>query len=134
MAQFIQFIHVLCGVSFLGIIIASFVYITKSIKQQDIQLLRYAIKTSLLGDCILFPIILIQILTGTFLVYYYHLSLNTPWVIVAYIIFFIAAIIWFLLAFIKYLNLSTPHFRYKKLFYFLNILIIVLFCMIIHDA
>lgn len=134
MAAIILFLHLLCGVSFFGVVIASFVYIAKSIKQNDPALLQYAIKTSLLGDCAIFPIILIQILTGTFLVHHDHLPLNTPWIVVAYIVFALASMMWFLLGIIKYLNISSERFRFKTLFYVLNILMIVLFCLIIHDA
>lgn len=137
MAAIVLFVHLLCGVSFFGIIIASFVYIAKSIKQNNHVLLQYAIKTSLLGDCVIFPMILIQILTGTFLVYHNHLSLNTPWIIAAYIVFALAGVLWFLLGIIKYINISSDTssaFRFKKFFYVLNAVMIVIFCMIIHDA
>lgn len=136
MASVILFVHLLCGISFFGIVIASFVYITKSIKQNDPVLLQYAIKTSFLADCVIFPIILIQIVTGTFLVHHNHLPLNTPWIVVAYSIFSVASIIWFWLGVIKYLNFFDKKtvFRFKKIFYVLNILMIIIFCMIIHDA
>jgi uncharacterized membrane protein len=136
-AAIVLFIHLLCGVTFFGIFIASFVYIAKSIKQNNHALLQYAIKTSLLGDCAIFPMILIQILTGTFLVHHNHLPLNTPWIIVAYSVFALAGVLWFLLGIIKYMNISSKPsstFRFKKIFYILNCVMIVIFCMIIHDA
>ncbi|HLB56295.1 MAG TPA: DUF2269 family protein [Coxiellaceae bacterium] len=137
MAPFIQFIHVLCGVSFFGITIASFAYISKSIKKNDSALLHYALKTSLLGDRIIFPIIIIQFITGAMMVQYHHLSFQTPWIIVAFIALSVVSLIWFLLFLIKYINYSSGRntfFKFKKSFFILNIIIILLFCMIIHDA
>ena len=135
MAAFILTVHLLCGVSFFGIVIASFVYITKSIRQKDPVLLRYAMTTSLIGDCVIFPLVLIQPLTATFLVYHNHFPLNTPWIMVAYLAFALVSMLWFLTALIKYVNYkNTGTFRYKKIFYMLNVVIILFFCVIIHDA
>lgn len=137
MMSFIQFIHVLFGVSFLGILIASFLYITNSIQQKNMVLLQYALRISLFGDRILFFIIILQVFTGTFLVHDHHLSFSTPWIIVAYIIFSLIAVIWFLLLLIKNMNRSDSKifsFRYQTLFYSLNILVIILFFIVIHDA
>lgn len=135
MMTFILTVHLLCGTSFFGIVIASFVYITKSIRQKDPALLRYAIKTSLIGDCVIFPVVLIQPLTATFLVYHHRLPLNTPWIIVAYLAFALVSMLWFLVALIKYVNQeNNGAFRFKKIFYMLNAVIILFFCAIIHDA
>lgn len=137
MSAFLMFMHIVCGVTFFGIVMASFIYIHHSIRQQDPLLLSYALKVSLMGDCLIFPMILIQLLTGTFLVHHHHLPLNTPWIIVAYLAFATVSVIWFLLALIKYVNFSqsyTEGFRFKKPFYCLSILIIFLFCIIVHDA
>lgn len=137
MSAFLMFIHILCGVTFFGIVMASFIYIHHSIREQDPVLLSYALKASLMGDCIVFPMILIQLLTGTFLVYHHHLPLNTPWIIVAYLAFATVSVIWFLLVLIKYVNFFQMHrgpFRFKKPFYYLSAVIVILFCIIVHDA
>lgn len=137
MAPLIEFIHVLCGVSFFGLFVSSFVYVYSSIRQQDALLLRYAIKNSLLVDVVIFPVILIQLLTGTWMVHYHHLALNTPWIIVAYCSFCVVSLLWFVLFLIKssyYCGEVHRHFRFKKTFITLNIIVILLFCMIVHDA
>lgn len=134
MAPVIEFIHVMCGVTFFGLMIASFLYVSSSIKQNNPELLHYAIKTSLFIDRIIFPIIVIQFLTGTFMVLHHQLSFHTPWIIVAYIALSAVSIIWFLLVLIKYRNREQIQFQHKKLFYILNIILILFFCMIIHDA
>lgn len=134
MAPLIEAIHVMCGVTFFGLMVASFLYISSSMKQNNSALLRYAIKTSLIIDGIIFPIIVIQFVTGTFMVRYYQLSFQTPWIIVAYGALSAVSIIWFFLVLIKYRNLKQTQFQHKKLFYFLNFILILLFCMIIHDA
>lgn len=137
MAPFIEFIHVLCGVTFFGIAIASFVYVTSSIKQKNTTLLHYALQTSLLADCLIFPIIIILFLSGTVMVHDHHLSFNTPWIIVAYAAFIVVSMIWILLVWIKYrhfISKKTAPFRFKKTFIVLNIVMILIFCMIVHDA
>jgi uncharacterized membrane protein len=132
---FIMTIHQLCGISFFGMVIASFAYITKSIRQNDPVLLRYAITTSLIGDCVIFFFVIIQPLTATFLVYQRHLPFNTPWIIVAYLAFALVSTLWFLTALIKYINYkNNKSFRFKKMFYLLNVAMILIFCVIIHDA
>ncbi|PIZ05129.1 MAG: hypothetical protein COY58_00785 [Gammaproteobacteria bacterium CG_4_10_14_0_8_um_filter_38_16] len=134
MVGFIELIHVLCGVSFFGLMVTSFVYISNSMRQQNPTLLRFAIKTSLLVDRFIFLILVMQFVTGTFMVRHDQLSFHTPWIIVAYVALSLVGVIWFLLMLIKYVNRTQAHFRYQILFYFLNVLLILLFCIIIHDA
>ncbi|EKD78174.1 MAG: hypothetical protein ACD_42C00014G0003 [uncultured bacterium] len=134
MAPLIEFIHVMSGVGLFGLLVASFVYISGSLRQKNPIMLRYAVKTSLTIDWIIFFIILLQFLTGTFMVHYHRLSFHTPWITIVYFALCVVSIIWFFLVWIKYRNRHRDNFNYRKLFYCLNVIMIILFFMIIHDA
>ena len=135
-APFIETIHILCGVTFFGLMIASFVYVISSVRQNDPTLFRYCLKVSLYGDVLIFPIIVVLFLTGTFMVYHHHLPMNTPWIIVAYCALSVVSVLWFLLVLIKLNAISTnaASLCYRKSFVMVNVIIILVFCMIIHDA
>lgn len=135
--EFISFIHILCGVTFLGVLVASFFYIANSIRSKSSALIHYAIRASFFGDAIIFPMVVAQFVTGTLMVTQHQLSFQTPWIIVAYHFFGLVSICWFLLVLIKYKNIKRDcdrYFKYQKIFYTLNILVLILFVLIIHDA
>ncbi len=128
MFPIIKFLHVLCGVSFFGIIIAQFFYIARSYQQQDRSLIDYSIRASYFGDAIIFFCILIQLVTSFYLVSAGHFTLAVPWIFVAYHAFGFLIFLWLATVIIKKFYFSI------KTFYILNSVMILTFLIIIHDA
>jgi hypothetical protein len=136
MLSIIKFFHVTCGVSFLGIIIASFFYITRSIHKRDRSLIDYSIKASYFGDALILLCIFIQITTATSLVSAGNFTLKVPWIFIAYHAFGLLALLWLLTIPIKKFYFSKPVIAPASLksFYFLNMAMVLIFIIIIHDA
>ena len=132
----VNFFHVLCGVSFLGITIAAFFYIARSLHQQDRPLINYSIKTSYVGDIFILLCIIIQISSSIQLVSARHYTLDIPWIFMAYLAFGIIVSFWLFNIIIKayYLSKTVIQPLAIKGFYFVNIVMILLYIMIIHDA
>ena len=136
MLSLIKFFHVLCGVSFLGITIASFFYITQSINKQDRALIDYSIRVSYFGDALILGCIFVQIATSIPLIIAGHFTLEVPWIFIAYLAFGILILLWLLTLLIKKFYFSKvviAPFPLKS-FYSLNIAMILIFIIIIHDA
>ena len=136
MLSFIKFVHVICGVSFFGIIIASFFYIARSIKYSDRSLINYSLTTSYFGDAIILLCILILLITSIPLVSAGHFTLKVPWIFIAYHAFGCLIVLWLLTILIKKFCLSKAVIApYSvKIFYILNSAMILIFIVIIHDA
>jgi len=136
MLSIVKFFHVICGVSFFGIIIAAFFYITRSINKNDRSLIDYSIRASYFGDAIILVCIFIQIATSIPLVSAGHFTLDVPWIFIAYHAFGLLILLWLLTLFIKKFYFSrTVIVPYSvKSFNFLNIAMILIFIIIIHDA
>ncbi|MDR3492109.1 MAG: hypothetical protein P4M12_08735 [Gammaproteobacteria bacterium] len=132
----IKFFHVTCGVSFFGIIIAAFFYIASSINKRDQSLINYSIRASYFGDAIILLCIFIQLATSMLLVSAGHFTLKVPWIFIAYHAFGFLIILWLLTLFIKKFYLSRKVISPYSLrsFYFLNIIMMLIFIIIIHDA
>jgi len=136
MLAIIKFLHLICGVSFFGIIIATFFYISRSIHKKDRSLINYSIKTSYFGDAIILLCILVQIATSIALVLAGHFTLKVPWIFIAYHAFGLLILLWLLTIVIKIVCFSkkTISSYSLKIFYALNISMIIIFIIIIHDA
>lgn len=136
MLSIIKFFHVLCGVSFLGITIAAFFYISRSIHKQDRALIDYSIKRSYFGDALILLCIFVQIATAVPLVIAGHFTLEVPWIFIAYHAFGLLILLWLLTLLIKKFYLSRKVIAPSSLksFYFLNIAMILVLIIIIHDA
>lgn len=136
MLAFIKFFHIICGVSFLGIIIASFFCIARSIKANDRDLINYSLKSSYFGDLIILLCVIIQTVTSLSLVSARGFSFYVPWILVAYHAFGLLLVFWISLFFIKKNQLAKKNITPLsiKMFYTLNILMIIIFIIIIHDA
>jgi len=132
----LKFFHLLCGVTFFGIIIATFFYIASSIRKNDRALINYSLKASYCADCVIFFIAIIQFITAIKLVVASHFDLSIPWIFIAYHAFAAIILLWLLILFIKFLYLSKPVISpiAKKIFYLLNIMMILIFIIVIHDA
>ncbi len=131
-----KFLHLIGGTTFLGIMIAAFFYITRSIKKSDRSLIHYSLKTSYFGDGIIFFIILIQFATAIKLVSAGHFALAIPWIFVAYHAFGTVVVLWISILLIKLFYLSKTDISptVLRIFYFLNVMMILIFVIIIHDA
>lgn len=131
-----KFLHLICGTTFLGLMIASFYYITRSIKKNDRALIAYSLKASYFSDGVIFLIVPIQFLTAAYLVYTKHLTLAIPWILVAYHAFATVVLLWAAIFLIKILSLSkkTISSSALRIFYLLNSLVILIYVIIIHDA
>ncbi|MGC1182229.1 DUF2269 family protein [Legionella sp.] len=136
MLSIIKFFHVICGVSFFGITIATFFYITQSINKHDQALIDYSIRASYFGDAIILLCIFIQITTSIPLVTSGHFPLEVPWIFIAYHAFGFLIILWLLTLLIKkfYFSRKVIALYSLKSFYSLNIAMILIFIIIIHDA
>lgn len=136
MLSIIKFFHVISGVSFLGIVIAAFFYITRSFNKNDRSLIDYSIRASYFGDAIILLCIFIQIATSIPLVSAGHFTLEVPWIFIAYHAFGFIILLWLLILFIKKFYFSrTAIAPYSlKSFYFMNVAMILIFIIIIHDA
>lgn len=136
MLSIIRCFHIICGVSFFGITIATFFYITRSIHKHDRALIDYSIRASYFGDAIILLCIFIQIATSIPLVIAGHFTLEVPWIFIAYVAFGFLIILWLLTVFIKKFYFSRKKIALYSLksFYFLNIAMILTFIVITHDA
>src|SRR5690348_3991632 len=133
MISIIKFLHLICGTTILGIIVASFFYIAYSIHQKNQTLINYSIKVSYFGDGIILLCTIIQFITSAMLITAGHFPLTIPWIRVAHIAFGIVVVLWIAIIIIKFFNLSNTHIKpyALRMFYFLNILIIFIFMIII---
>lgn len=136
MLSLIKFFHILCGISFFGIIIASFFYISRSINLNDRSLIDYSIKTSYFGDGIILFCIFIIIASSIPLIFAGNFTLEVPWIFVAYHLFGFIIILWLLNIVIKKFYLSRRIIApiSLKFFYYSNIAMILIFIIFIHDA
>ncbi|MBV8802241.1 MAG: DUF2269 family protein [Gammaproteobacteria bacterium] len=136
MLAFIKFFHIFCGISFFGLMMASFFYIARSINTNDRDLINYSIKTSYFADVVILLCITIQTVTSLSLVSSGGFNLHVPWILVAYHAFALLFISWVSLFFIKKNCFSKNNITSWsiKTFYGLNILIILFFIIIVHDA
>ncbi len=132
----LKFLHLICGTTFLGIIIASFFYIANSIKKSDRELIDYSLKASYFGDAIIFFIIIVQLITAIKLVVDGNFTLAIPWILIAHYAFAIVIILWLGILLLKLRYLSNPNISSTtiKIYYLFNIMIILIFIIIIHDA
>ena len=132
----IKFFHVIAGVSFLGINIAMFYYVTRSIKKSDRSLIDYSIRASYFGDALILLCILVQIITASSLVSAGKFTLAVPWIFIAYQAFGLLVILWLsaLLIKINYFSAQVISRSAVKNYYCLNIAMILVFIIIIHDA
>jgi hypothetical protein len=136
MLPIIKFFHIICGVSFFGITIASFFYITRSINMNDRSLIDYSIRASYFGDAIISLCIFILIASSIPLIFAGNLTLKVPWIFVAYHAFGFIIILWIVNIFIKkvYLSRIVIASYSLKAFYYLNVAMILIFITLIHDA
>lgn len=132
----VKFFHLICGTSFFGITIAAFYYIARSIRKGDQHLIEYSLKASYFGDGIILFITVIQLYTAEKLVSSGHFTLAIPWIFIAYLALSVTILLWLLNLSIKYYYLSKnviAPFALKS-FYLINITMILIFIIIIHDA
>lgn len=124
----IKFVHLLIGVSFFGGVIASYYFSILAYNSSDnikYFSLNYTIKTE---RFIFIPAIMAMFLTGSLLVYFKKIPLNTPWIIVAYVALFFILIGTIINSFLKE--------QQKKIIWLhvLNCILIFLLSAVAHDA
>lgn len=131
-----KFLHLICGTTFFGVMIAAFFYIARSIRKNDQSLINYSLKASYFGDGIIFLIALIQLITAINLVSAGHFTLAIPWIFIAYHAFGAVVLLWIGILIIKLLYLSKTDISpiALRVFHALNIMMILIFIIIIHDA
>ncbi len=136
MVEIIKFFHIIGGTTLFGISIASFFYVLTSIQKQDKTLIRYTISASYFLDAIIFTLLILQFVSSIPMIHTANLSFKTPWIIVAFISLAAVGIIWLLNLFNKLYFLSKPMISKASLVFFavLNIISIMIFIVIIHDA
>jgi len=130
MTELVKFLHVMLGTTLLGLVIASYFYVTKSSSSKSILTYQHTIKLTRLADLGIFlPIILFEFITGTFLIKALDIPITTPWIIVAYTMLSVATV----LVIINW-RLKTMPIQSKPSYHIINGLIILVLCLIIHDA
>lgn len=134
----IRFLHVTLAVTFSGVILANYFYISLAIKEKNFDVLTFSLKNSLLSDCIFsLPTILIVFTTGSYQVFFLKLF-GTPWVLSAYLFFLVVTFFWLVLFILKSYNYivmeKNSYFKGKNLFHFSYSIILLLLIFIIHDA
>ena len=136
----IHFLHVMLGVTLLGVAVASFFYVTYSWRHGAYPM-RFTFKASFFGDALILPIIIFQFFSGYHLMIVNQLSLHTPWILIAFIALSTISVLWLAIAYIRYINYQASGrqhqpltFHYKKIYNTLNLLIIILLLVINHDA
>lgn len=124
----VKFFHLLIGVSFFGGVIASYYY--SVIAYNSNQLLKdFSLKNIVKIEVFIFiPAIALMFLTGSLLVYLKKIPLSTPWIIVAYIALFLILIGTIINSFLKKHRMKTGYLH------ILNIILICLLAIIVHDA
>lgn len=133
---FSKFFHLICGTSFLGITIASFFYTARSIHKNDRALIDYSLRASYFGDGIIFICAVIQFVTANQLVTAGHFTLDVSWIFVAYHAFTILILFWianFLIKYFYFSRMKIPSVALNS-FYLINLTMILIFILIIHDA
>lgn len=137
MLDFIRFVHVTAAITLIGFYLFSFVVVSLAIGSGRVISLRNTLLASLLGDIFMFLLLIILLVTGALLVSFYHLSFTVPWILVAAHVSVLVGLMLVFLFVIKLKNytaaLQNP-FRFKKLFFLLNVLILVLLVLSVHDA
>lgn len=134
--QIAKFLHLICGTTSLGLFIASFYYISCSIQKNDRALIQYSLVTSYVADGIILSCTAMLFITAHTLVIDNHFDLTIPWIRVAYFAFSSVTLLWLINIGIKFFYLSKidiPRCAIAS-FYSINIIIITLFMLIIHDA
>lgn len=116
----IKFIHLLAGTAILGVVISTWIYYFRNKKPFYL----------ILSECVILLLIPIQFITGTFLVKKLHYSFLTPWIVAAYILLGIIAILCFLTLYLK----RKYYYLFEKSFLVINVIIVILLFLIIHDA
>jgi len=135
----IRFLHVTLAVTFSGILLANYFYVYRAIQERQTSLVIFTLKKSLFSDCVFnLPVILILFTTGGYQVSVMHLSIETPWIISAYLFFMLVTLLWLGLFVLKSYNYITmeSHQKFRGVillhtFYWLIFLILIF---IIHDA
>ncbi len=126
MFPWIKFLHLIFAVTLFGLCISS-VYYVRSASQ---ALYPHAIKESLkLDRWIILPFMLLTFIFGTGMVHGTHLSLHVHWVLNAYIFLSINLILWSISAWLRW---KKP--ERKNLYLIFQILVLVIFVIILHDA
>lgn len=134
----VKFIHLLFAVSFLGLQIASYYYITTSRNSGSVPLLQYTLKLTLMIDVLLLAVIASIYGTCAYLV-----STNpevfsgTPWVVAACVLLTVVTVCFCTNMLIKYKNFKSINqnlFKYGALMHVNYIAIILLLILIIRDA
>lgn len=117
-------------------IISAFFYIAYSFQRNDRLLMSYSLKASYFGDIVILMCIVTQFITAAKLMFAGDFSMAIPWIRVAHAAFGSIVLLWLIGVLLKFFYLSKPKINILTLrcFYCLNLAIIVIYMIIIHDA
>ncbi len=137
----IKFIHITLSISFLGLQVSSYYYLSTAIKERTVKLIDYSLRNTLMVDAVLFFVVIAMFSTCAYLVFHEPgFSFQIPWVHAACVYLSVVFILFLVNMLIKYVNLQKINrgvfeiFRYKYVLHGNYILIIVGLIIIIHDA
>lgn len=131
-----RYIHMITGVTFTGLQVSSYYYLSSSLNTKNTSLIQYALRQSL---CLDYPLAIgIIVIYATCFIMVWHKderSYTEPWIQAACILLTVVSTFFFLLIYIKKINLASPiPFRGYKSMHFFYIGTIATLALIIHDA
>jgi uncharacterized membrane protein len=128
--ELIKFIHVMLGVTLLGILVASYFYNVISSRSSVSEAGPFILKLAIRVDTfIILPMIGILIATGALLTHLLKIPPRTPWILSAYLFMSIVTV----LVMINW-RLKANNAQRSLLFHLVSWLIFIGLCFIIHDA
>lgn len=133
---FIKSLHLISGTTILGIFIAEYFYVMRSIVLREYDLMMYTIKTSYVGDGLILLCLSLQFFTIAPLISAGNLNFHIPWIRVAHLAFGLVILLWIfkILIKIKYFKIDSLPIFAKRIYHCLSISIFIIFFIIIHDA
>lgn len=140
MLHTLKFLHVFLGTLFLGGLLFSSVFLSYFIAVKNNAKLLSLLKFSFILDVFFAILIINQFITGTLLVHQADYTFRTLWIDAAYIFLSLTTILLacaFLIKLDNYRSILANkiiYFKFKKTFFCLNFLIIIIIIFIIRDA
>lgn len=120
-----KWLHVMFAVMLLGSVIASFFYVSSTEGASDDVRLPVLKKSIKIDYFVFLPLILFEMITGTMMVHYRQYLFSTPWIVTAYVVM---TGVFFLVL------LCAQKKKNNKGFAMINAMMIILLCLVIHDA
>jgi hypothetical protein len=93
MTHFFKFIHLLGAIGVLGLLVSAYYFTCKTVPYAELRAQSQLALTRM--ERLWFLLVLIQLITGSLLVFPTHFNFATPWISAAYALLFLCAAIMF---------------------------------------